>query len=722
MGNYEQLKQAISDVIKTNGNQEITGDILKNALLSIISTIGDNATFAGVATTTTNPGTPDQNVFWIAKENGTYSNFNNIEVENEIILLVNENNVWAKRSTNIASIEAIKELKYQFNVSRVYPNGGVFGDTRYNFDLAKGKVPSRLKLPGLELIFIDENSILNTWEYVGGGWDDITKWIPTDGTRMRLYANKYIIITAGDFTINFSEKKLVYTNLRAISQRCELLVGGGQTMTNAELDFSSVYSTLPVNAAILINPNERTTSSSGLIALSNYSEIDKYISLGWYILGYIRTVDNKFIANIDKYNSDGKVYYNNIAIKDFITDDRIYMKYVSPSVLGGIDVPYIENKILKENGEIRNSSLNVTEPIIAFPGMILHDVRTPGDTSQYCAIVYYDINDDVVGTYKSVGGSIIPLYKPELPENCLYLRYSTDKTDKPKISYEYKILDLVYIIGSSSVQRMETRNLGEYKLDKLINNTIIWSGVGGEDMQAVTARGSIYPIFPTQEFNIPNDTTEVNIQGFLVRDKQCTFTNQQGNNLPKLNPVTINGIKGNIRYDNGQYLFKREIAGNSVKVTTSNVIVPNNIIYRGQILITMLGYNKGYETTEEYVECHKKAVEVFTTHKYLLITRLVDGSWTNISTIQEEELALLKIYGANVFALREWLSSEGMRYAIDLGLLSEETEQDIQDRLNGYVPTSLRDDAAHLTDIGYMIVSYKISEILKQLNFVENEN
>lgn len=63
MGNYVQLKQAVSDVIKTNGNQEITGAILQNALLTIISTVGDGATFAGIATPETNPGTPDQNVF-----------------------------------------------------------------------------------------------------------------------------------------------------------------------------------------------------------------------------------------------------------------------------------------------------------------------------------------------------------------------------------------------------------------------------------------------------------------------------------------------------------------------------------------------------------------------------------------------------------------------------------------------------------------------------------
>ena len=47
MGNYEQLKQSVSDVIKTNGNQEITGSILQNVLLTIISSVGANATFAG---------------------------------------------------------------------------------------------------------------------------------------------------------------------------------------------------------------------------------------------------------------------------------------------------------------------------------------------------------------------------------------------------------------------------------------------------------------------------------------------------------------------------------------------------------------------------------------------------------------------------------------------------------------------------------------------------
>ena len=66
MANYQELKDAISEVIKTNGNQEITGAVLQNALLSIINNVGKYSTFIGIARTKSNPGTPDGNVFLIA--------------------------------------------------------------------------------------------------------------------------------------------------------------------------------------------------------------------------------------------------------------------------------------------------------------------------------------------------------------------------------------------------------------------------------------------------------------------------------------------------------------------------------------------------------------------------------------------------------------------------------------------------------------------------------
>lgn len=120
MGNYEQLKQAVSDVIKTNGNQEITGEIMQNTLLYIISTIGNDATFAGIAVPETNPGTPDKNVFYIASQPGNYSNFGNIKLVDQVLILTNKNGYWVKFDSGITTAAKVADLEERSNANSVY--------------------------------------------------------------------------------------------------------------------------------------------------------------------------------------------------------------------------------------------------------------------------------------------------------------------------------------------------------------------------------------------------------------------------------------------------------------------------------------------------------------------------------------------------------------------------------------------------------------------------
>ena len=105
MGNYEQLKEVIAEVIKTNGNEEITGIVMQNALKTIISSICVNETFAGIAKPNTSPGTPDANIFYIADTPGNYVNFNNIEIKKLSIIRNNTGN-WVAESLNIQSYNA----------------------------------------------------------------------------------------------------------------------------------------------------------------------------------------------------------------------------------------------------------------------------------------------------------------------------------------------------------------------------------------------------------------------------------------------------------------------------------------------------------------------------------------------------------------------------------------------------------------------------------------
>ena len=128
MGNYEQLIASIEQVIKTNGNNEITGAILQNTLKSIVNSIGANATFAGVATPDTNPGTPDQNEFWIAIENGEYINFANLTVSKSPSIISNKGGNWA-----VTSISDNLEDIYITTAASVYIERRIGSDKFFHF-------------------------------------------------------------------------------------------------------------------------------------------------------------------------------------------------------------------------------------------------------------------------------------------------------------------------------------------------------------------------------------------------------------------------------------------------------------------------------------------------------------------------------------------------------------------------------------------------------------
>jgi hypothetical protein len=101
MANFQALKAAIQAAIRNNGNREITGTLLQEILLSMVTTMGDGAinsneediillqqavqsldnrfadgyVFAGIATPSTEPISSTKKVFYIAFERSEYSYF-----------------------------------------------------------------------------------------------------------------------------------------------------------------------------------------------------------------------------------------------------------------------------------------------------------------------------------------------------------------------------------------------------------------------------------------------------------------------------------------------------------------------------------------------------------------------------------------------------------------------------------------------------------------------
>lgn len=107
MGNYEELKNALKGVIKPNGNQEITGQVMQDALISMIANIGKYATFAGVAEPSTAPGVIDQNVFYIASATGLYPNFAGAEVNGTVKIFENSTGDWVAIDTEIPNTDYV---------------------------------------------------------------------------------------------------------------------------------------------------------------------------------------------------------------------------------------------------------------------------------------------------------------------------------------------------------------------------------------------------------------------------------------------------------------------------------------------------------------------------------------------------------------------------------------------------------------------------------------
>lgn len=237
MANYDNLKKAISDVIKTNGNNEITGKVLQNALLSIISTIGEKATFAGIAKPETNPGTPDQNVFYIISEPGIYSNFGGLIVNyNQLYCVYSDGSAWKyelvlddfKDTTLITELcksilespnETLNESLYYSN-SRLKSNGqisngvegqyvSVFNVEGYQYAVVSGRSPG-IKDFALASVMDSENNVIKVYG-IGEGVN---------------YSDYHIVLPKGSYKLNvyreanratckvgmFSLKELVVTN------------------------------------------------------------------------------------------------------------------------------------------------------------------------------------------------------------------------------------------------------------------------------------------------------------------------------------------------------------------------------------------------------------------------------------------------------------------------------------------------------------------------------
>lgn len=283
MGNYKQLKQAIANVIKTNGNQEITGAILQNALLSIISTIGTDATFAGIATPTTNPGTPDQNVFYLSSVKGVYSNFNGENVLDETILFFNKNGSWESVKTGIGTREKILELEQFYHNFNLEPSNEINSYEIINGKYVnnEGEEVERQNFGYIKLENIDDIYAISV-KTITGVDSPILLWMDENNNIINKIETPYNNFYAAVDSIKPLNAKKLISNVYQ----------GSKNITIKKLIFKDT----PLSEELQQNVKKVVDGYNGV---KNISEVEQKYNADYFGSVPIYTIDGKYYKNIN---------------------------------------------------------------------------------------------------------------------------------------------------------------------------------------------------------------------------------------------------------------------------------------------------------------------------------------------------------------------------------------------------------------------------------------
>lgn len=182
MANYTNLKNIIDQYITTNGQGDITGAILNDVLKSIVNSIGADFLFGGVVVPSSNVGTPDQNVFYIATQGGSYTNFGNVVIPNGITIF-KWNGSW---SNEVLFEDKLNYLKEDVNTceNQIIKLGGVL-----EYPLAYNVV--HVKLTAWATTIADNLLMVAGFRY------DITATLEAAATQ-----NAYVQLRKGDVVLH----------------------------------------------------------------------------------------------------------------------------------------------------------------------------------------------------------------------------------------------------------------------------------------------------------------------------------------------------------------------------------------------------------------------------------------------------------------------------------------------------------------------------------------
>lgn len=275
MANYAVLKAAVEEVVKANGNEEITGTNLQSTLISIINSLGSGYQFMGVATpSTVPPSSPDYNIAYIGGA-GTYTNFGSTYiVPISYVGVFKFNGTWTSELINLGTLTV-----YKASVDSVYYDRSVYINQIYylnratnqsvtitiddTFEFGLDDNNQYLVLRGdtcmvLNGAGVQEADILLLWyvkdrlAYEGGAlYDDYVSRVVNE---LQMYDNYTVVYPSSERGYYMKSGSAFTTKTSDIYERCAVNVEDWQGMEiyiNAYLTSDAVVALTDGNGAVL---------------------------------------------------------------------------------------------------------------------------------------------------------------------------------------------------------------------------------------------------------------------------------------------------------------------------------------------------------------------------------------------------------------------------------------------------------------------------------------
>lgn len=227
-------------------------------------------------------------------------------------------------------------------------------------------------------------------------------------------------------------------------------------------------------------------------------------------------------------------------------------------------------------------------------------------------------------------------------------------------------------------------------------------GIGGENSLTIGARQGGIPMYIKESITIPRS-------GFFAKIPSGLFSTYNDSNVFPLiqgdggiNPCYVDNIKCRLIRRYGEYYIGRIDSSKDLYTTQPGTLIKTSLSNETRGIATIfIGQNGDYSSPMDFLN----QIDLFIEHKgdenVIIITSHVNGTADVVQPIREK-------YGNKHIDLKEYMSTQAIYDAIDLGLLPDNgsypTQEDLNGMDNGFAPGSLISDGVHFNAIGYELL------------------